>query len=122
MESFGQLGHTLRHLRGYRNTLLFLLAYLFYNDGIQTVIAASSIFGQEELGFSSDQLVLTILVVQFVGMVGALLFGLVFQLTDSYRNAILALLVFFLVGGVLLSRVRMREGILAAGNPLPQKA
>ena len=50
---------------------------------------------------------------------GTLVFGLVHQLTGSYRWAIVALMVFFLVGGVLLSRVRMREGILAAGNTVP---
>ena len=50
---------------------------------------------------------------------GTLVFGLVHQLTDSYRWAIIALVVFFLVGGVLLSRVRMREGIVAAGNTVP---
>jgi UMF1 family MFS transporter len=201
-ESFGQLRHTLTHLRGYPQTLLFLVAYLFYNDGIQTVIYASSIFGQEQLGFSSDQLVITILVVQFIGILGALafgwlatrigahrsilgsmgyllpsgafglflalavligivlggsqalsrslfsqliprgreaeyfslyqaaergtswfgtlLFGLVFQLTDSYRSAIIALVVFFVLGGTLLVRVDVRRGISEAGNAVPQ--
>ena len=50
---------------------------------------------------------------------GTLIFGLVYQLTGSYRWAIIALVVFFVVGGILLSRVRMREGIVAAGNPVP---
>ena len=209
-QSFGQLRDTLRHLRGYPQTLLFLLAYLFYNDGIQTVISASSIFGQEELKLGSDQLIMTILVVQFVAMGGALafgtlarrigawrsilgslvlwcvvvglgylipdrafgmflalgvliglvlggsqalsrslfsqliprgreaeyfslyqaaergtswfgtlLFGLVFQLTHSYRNAIAALVVFFVLGGFLLSRVDIRRGITEAGNKVP---
>jgi UMF1 family MFS transporter len=40
---FGQLATTLREARGYPMTLLFLAAYLFYNDGIQTVIAAASV-------------------------------------------------------------------------------
>jgi UMF1 family MFS transporter len=50
---------------------------------------------------------------------GTLTFGLVYQFTHSYRWAIVALVVFFVVGGVLLSRVRMREGIQAAGNQVP---
>jgi UMF1 family MFS transporter len=210
-ESFGQLAVTLRHLRGYPQTLLFLLAYLFFNDGIQTVIAAASIYGAEELGLPQSQLITTILVVQFVAFFGALLFGwvagrvgasrtvltslglwavvvvigyflpagaflpfvalavliglvlggsqalsrslfsqliprgreaeyfslyqaaergtswfgtllfgLVFQVTDSYRNAIVALVVFFVVGGVLLSRVDFRQGIRDAGNQMPR--
>ena len=52
---------------------------------------------------------------------GPLLFGLVFQITGSYRSAIASLVVFFVVGGLLLSRVDMRRAIEAAGNPVPQR-
>jgi UMF1 family MFS transporter len=208
--SLRQLSRTLRELRLYPQTLLFLVAYLFFNDGIQTVISASSVYGAEELNFSSSQLIEIILLVQFVAFGGALLFGrlannfgawrvvlnslvlwtlvvtiaffvpsggflifiglailigivlggsqalsrslysqliprgreaeffslyqamergtswsgtlvfgLVHQFTHSYRWAIVALIVFFVVGGLLLSRVRMREGIVAAGNVVP---
>ncbi len=51
---------------------------------------------------------------------GTLTFGLVHQFTNSYRWAIVALVVFFVLGGVLLSQVRMREGITAAGNVVPR--
>ena len=209
-QSFGQLASTLRHLRGYPQTLLFLLAYLFFNDGIQTVISASSVYGDQQLGFSSAQLIITILLVQLVAFGGALLFGrlaaaygawrvilgslvlwtgvvtigfflpahqfglwlglatligvvlggsqalsrslysqlipagreaeyfslyqacergtswfgtllfgIVQQVTDSYRWAIIALVVFFVLGGVLLARVDIRQGIIDAGNPVP---
>jgi UMF1 family MFS transporter len=208
--SFGQLAHTLRHLAGFRNTWMFLLAYLLFNDGIQTVIASASVFGEAEIGLATEQLLFIIAIVQAVAFVGALLFGriaarlgakrtiliglvlwsgvsatgfflpkgefvpflamsvviglvlggtqalsrslfsqlipagreaeyfslyqaaergtswvgtlmfgLVFQATGSYRPAVASLLVFFVVGGVLLSRVRVREGIQAAGNPVP---
>ena len=73
--SVAQLGHTFRDLRNYPNTLLFLLAYLFFNDGIQTVITSSSLYGSEQLGFDQSQLIALILVVQFVAFGGALLFG-----------------------------------------------
>jgi UMF1 family MFS transporter len=43
----------------------------------------------------------------------------VFQFAGSYRWSIIALIVYFGIGGFLLSRVRVREGILAAGNELP---
>jgi UMF1 family MFS transporter len=46
-------------------------------------------------------------------------FGLVHQVTDSYRPAILALVVFFVVGLVLLARVDARQGIAQAGNSQP---
>jgi UMF1 family MFS transporter len=208
--SVEQLMSTLRDLAKYPQTRLFLVAYLFFNDGIQTVIGSSSVYGNKELGFPETTVLGVFLFVQFVayfgarlfgkvaGVIGAwrtvlygiglwtvvvvfafvvpskslviflglalliglvlggtqalsrslysqlipkgreaeyfslyqamergtswfgtLTFGLVFQFTSSYRWAIIALMIFFLVGGVLLSRVRMREGIEQAGNPVP---
>ncbi|MFC7494192.1 MULTISPECIES: MFS transporter [unclassified Nocardioides] len=209
--SFGQLWHTLKDLRGYPVTLTFLLAYLFYNDGIQTVIYAASVYGEKQLGFEKSTVLMAFLVVQFVGIAGALgfgrvagrlgayrvilvglfiwlgvvvagwltpadnlplflllavaigvvlggtqalsrsfysqliprgreaeyfslyqacergtswigtlIFGLVHQWTDSYRPALLALMVLFVVGIALLVRVDPRRGIREAGNELPQ--
>jgi UMF1 family MFS transporter len=50
---------------------------------------------------------------------GTLTFGLVYQLTDSYRPAIFALIMFFVVGGLLLVRVDTARGIREAGNVQP---
>jgi len=209
--SFGQLWRTLREMRQYPQTLLFLLAYLIYNDGIQTVIYSASVFGEKELGFGPQVMIAVILVVQFVAFVGALLFGLlaariggqrtiglglviwifvvlgafgipaghltmfliaaaaiglvlggtqalsrsyysqfiprgreaeyfslyqagergtswlgtltfglVHQLTGSYRPALLALIAFFVIGGLLLWRLEPRRGIAEAGNVVPR--
>ncbi len=71
---FKQLRHTLSNIRQYPQTFLFLAAYLLYNDGIQTVIALSSQFGQEELGLPIATLTTVILMVQFVAFLGAILF------------------------------------------------
>ncbi len=208
--SVAQLRDTFGELRRYPQTLLFLLAYLFFNDGIQTVIGSSSLYGSDELGFSQSTVLGVFLFVQFVafggaallgraaGRIGAwrtvlwslgvwvvivvvayfvparsltvflalalligivlggsqalsrslfsqliprgreaeffslyqamergtswsgtLVFGVVHQLTGSYRPAILSLIAFFVVGGILLSRVKMRAGIVAAGNTVP---
>ena len=70
--SFGQLWTTLREMRGYPMTLTFLVAYLFFNDGIQTVIVSSSTYGEKQLGFETSVLIATILMVQFVAFGGAL--------------------------------------------------
>jgi UMF1 family MFS transporter len=51
---------------------------------------------------------------------GPLAFGLVFQLTNSYRVGIVSLVVFFVVGGILLAMVPMRRAIVAAGNTPPR--
>jgi UMF1 family MFS transporter len=73
--SFGQLWATLKDLRGYPMALTFLVAYLFFNDGIQTVIASAAIFGEKELGFSTSTVLATYLLVQFVAVLGAIGFG-----------------------------------------------
>jgi len=210
-DGFRQLGHTIRGLRAYPLTLFFLLAYLIYNDGIQTVIALASQFGTEELKLGQSTLIITILIVQFLAFGGALLlgamaarigarrtvlvslvlwlgvvvaaywlparspvpfmllgaaiglvlggsqaltrslfsqlipagregeyygfyeisdrgtswlgplfFGLIFQLTDSYRLGIVSLVIFFVVGGVLLALVPLRRAIVEAGNTPPR--
>jgi UMF1 family MFS transporter len=53
----------------------FLLAFFFYNDGIQTVIVMATIFGREELGLSPAVLMSTLLMIQFVAFAGALVFS-----------------------------------------------
>jgi UMF1 family MFS transporter len=70
-----QLTATLRGLRAFPLSLLFLLAYLVYNDGIQAVISLAAVYATEELKLSQKVLVPTILMVQFVAFFGALLLG-----------------------------------------------
>jgi UMF1 family MFS transporter len=208
--SFGQLFTTLREMRQFPMTLTFLVAFLFYNDGIQTVIGVASTYGSKQLGFGDSVLIATILLIQFVAFGGALLFGrlaasygayrcllwgtyawmvivvvamflprenvatfllagvaiaivlggtqalsrsffslliprgregeyfalynacergtswfgtflfgVVFQITGSYRPAIVALIVFFVLGAVFLLRLDARRGIEEAGNVVP---
>ncbi|MCX6401089.1 MAG: MFS transporter [Propionibacteriales bacterium] len=208
--SFGQLLATLKDLRNYPVALTFLLAYLFFNDGIQTVIASAAIFGEKELGFETGTVLGTYLLVQLVAVGGAigfgrlaarrgaknvvlgglviwmaivtaalfipektlwpflllavaigvvlggtqalarsyfslfipkgkeaeyfslyhamdrgtswlgtLTFGLVYQLSGSYRPAVFALIAFFVIGGLLLLRVDTERGIREAGNTPP---
>ncbi|GAB2757319.1 MFS transporter [Nocardioides salsibiostraticola] len=209
-QSFGQLWRTLKEMRNYPVALTFLAAYLFFNDGIQTVISQSSIYGTEELGFPLGTVLATFLLVQFVAVGGALafgrlagvygakrvilgglgiwmvivtvalvlpkeqlifflmlgtaigivlggtqalarsyfsllipagkeaeffsfyhamdrgtswmgtlVFGVVFQLTGSYRPAIFALVFFFAIGGAILMKVDTAKGIEQAGNRIP---
>ncbi|MEU3243169.1 MULTISPECIES: MFS transporter [unclassified Streptomyces] len=52
---------------------------------------------------------------------GPLLFGLTYQLTGSYRDAIISLVAFFVIGFGLLARVPVRQAIRDAGNPVPDR-
>ncbi|WP_374983939.1 MFS transporter [Streptomyces fradiae] len=207
-----QLRATLRDMRRHPLTLAFLLAYLIYNDGVQTVISQASVYGSEELGLEQTTLITAVLLVQVLAVAGALgmgrlarsygakrtilgslavwtailaaayflpagaplwfyalaaaiglvlggsqalsrslfshlvprgkeaeyfsayemsdrglswlgplVFGLAYQLTGSYREAIISLVLFFAVGFVLLARVPVRRAVAAAGNPVPER-
>jgi len=102
--SFGQLVVTLKDLRNYKQTLIFLLAYLFYNDGIQTVIYAASVYGEKELKFEKSTVLVAFLVVQFVGIVGALLFGRLALRIGTRKTIMLTLCIWMavVVGGFFL--------------------
>lgn len=73
--SFARLGHTLRDLRRYRQAFLMMVAFTVYNDGIQTIIKMATVYGTE-LKIPSGSLIAAILVVQFVGIPCAFLFGM----------------------------------------------
>jgi len=115
---FKQLSHTLRQLPSYPHSLLFLIAYLLYNDGIQTVIAMSTQFGSEELGLPTSDLIQLVLMVQFIAFFGALGFGYLARYMGSKRAIMLSLVLwlgvtiyayaflqsrlqFFIMGGVI---------------------
>lgn len=90
---FRQLRRTLSEIRNYPHTLRYLIAYLLYNDGIQTVIAMSSTFGNQELGMSEGDLALLFLMVQAVAFVGALAFGKLAQRLNAKRTIVVTLLI-----------------------------
>jgi MFS transporter, UMF1 family len=72
--TLSRLGETLRSLRQYKQAGLMLLAFLIYNDGIQTIIKMATAYGTE-LGIGQGSLIAAILVVQFVGIPCAFAFG-----------------------------------------------
>ncbi|MCG8353013.1 MAG: MFS transporter [Chloroflexales bacterium] len=90
---FKQLAETFRKVRFSPQTLLFLGAYLLYNDGIQAVISLSSVYGSAELGMSETVLVSAILMVQFVAFGGALVFGYLARFTGAKRAILMSLAV-----------------------------
>ncbi len=69
-----RLGETVRELRQYRHAFVMLVGFLIYNDGITTIIRMAAIYGAE-LGFPQSDLITAILIVQFIGIPFAFLFG-----------------------------------------------
>lgn len=88
-----QVGKLLRDIRLYPQAMLFLIAFLLYNDGIQTVISLSSQFGADQLGMSMKSLTQAILMVQFVAFFGAMGFNFLARFTGAKRAVCFALLI-----------------------------
>jgi MFS transporter, UMF1 family len=91
--SLRQLAATMRDIRRYPQTLKFLLAYLLYNDAIQTVIALATQFGHDELKISMGSLALSILMVQFVAFFGSMAFNWLAAATGAKRAVIFSLVI-----------------------------
>ena len=96
---FRELGQTIREARAFPLTLAFLGTYLIYTDGIATVANVSAQYGSEELKFENDVLITTILIVQFVAFVGAVLHGLVARRLGAKKTIMISLGVWVLVIG-----------------------
>jgi UMF1 family MFS transporter len=71
---FGRLRRTASEIREYRDLLLFLGAFLLYADGIGTIIRMASIYGSE-IGIGRTGIVGALVLVQFLGIPFAFLFG-----------------------------------------------
>lgn len=72
--SISRLRQTFGEIKKYRQLFKYLVAFLIYNDGIGTIIAVAAIYGAE-LGFGLVELVLALLLVQFVGIPFSIIFG-----------------------------------------------
>ncbi len=81
-----------RKSRTLPEAMKFMVAYLLYNDGIQTVIAVSAIFAAQEIGMSTTNLILVVLMIQFVAFIGAHLFSRLARRIGT-KNAIFVSLV-----------------------------
>jgi UMF1 family MFS transporter len=81
-------------VKHYPDLLLFLIAFLFYNDGIQTIIAVSAIFAREVLELSSQTVIACFLAVQFLAMPGALAFGRAAEKLGPKRSVLVCLVLF----------------------------
>jgi UMF1 family MFS transporter len=89
-----QIRQTLSDLaQRYPMTLRYLIAYLIYNDGIQTVIVVATAFAADELGVETTSLLLLVLLIQFMAVGGALFFGYLARRIGAKRAIMLSLVI-----------------------------
>jgi UMF1 family MFS transporter len=94
--SFARLGETVRQLVGFRQAFLMLLAFLIYNDGIQTIIKMATAYGTE-IGIGQSALITAVLMVQFVGVPFAFLFGALASRIGAKRSVFIGLLAYTII-------------------------
>ena len=81
--AFARVGQTIGHARRYADLWRFLVALVFYQAGIQTVIALAAIYAQEAMGFTTRDTIVLILVVNLTAAAGAFIFG---QVQDRFGH------------------------------------
>jgi UMF1 family MFS transporter len=91
-----RLMETFRELRRYRDAFVFLLAFLLYNDGIQTMIRMATIYGTG-IGLPERAMITALLLTQFIGVPCAFLFGMAASRTGARTGVFVGLGVYILI-------------------------
>ena len=103
--AYKKLKLTLEKIKQYRNILIFLAAYWLYIGGVNTVIFMAVNFGQR-LGFNDNDLVLALLISNFIGFPATFLYGLIAHYLGAKKGLYLALFAYI---GVCLWAIQMTE-------------
>jgi UMF1 family MFS transporter len=105
---------TITHLRYYKNLAIFLLAYFFYIEGVNTVIYFSGNYASTTLGFTDTELLIFFLTVQTTAIAGSIILGI---LADSIgqKKTIILTLVLWLITVLLAYLVQDKSGFYVVG-------
>ncbi len=101
---FSRTIDTGKKLLKFKHVVLFVVAYMFYNDGTQTVIGVSGAYAEDTLNLETEVIIVTFLIVQFVAFFGALFFGRLADKIGAKRAIIVSLFIWMgiAVAGYLL--------------------
>lgn len=115
LNGFKELGIVLRELKKQKLLKTFLLAFFFYNMGVQTVLYLATIFGDKELGLSSELLIATILVLQIVAVGGSYLFSFLSGKIGNIYSLMISICFWILVSVLAYFITTAVEFIIVAG-------
>jgi len=96
-EGYRRLQHTFHRIKSFRELTKFLIAYLIYNDGIETVIVMASIFGADVLGMETEELILFFLMIQGIAFFGSLIFGFLADAIGNKKTVMISLAIWALI-------------------------
>jgi UMF1 family MFS transporter len=112
---FARVRHTLAHARHYRDLFRFLVTLAVYYCGINTVVVLAVIYAQEAMGFTMQENIILIMVVNVTAAVGALLFGLAQDRLGSVRTLAVTLML-WVTALVLAYFTESRAGFWVVAN------
>ncbi|MEO5570295.1 MAG: MFS transporter, partial [Bacteroidia bacterium] len=97
MKGFNELGSVIKELKMQKGLKIFLSSFFFYNMGVQTVMYVAALFGDKELKLQSDQLIITVLIIQFVAIAGAYLFSKLSAIYGNIKSIIIGIIVWIFI-------------------------
>ena len=96
-KGYYEINKVFKSLKKLPNLNRFLLAFFFYNTGVQTVIYLAALFGSGALGLPGEKLILTILIIQVVAVAGSYLFAYISRLKGNRFSLIVMVLIWIVV-------------------------
>ncbi|MBP2076687.1 MFS transporter [Oceanobacillus polygoni] len=90
---FSRVGNTFKEMKQYKQLLIFLLAFWLYNDGISTIIRMATVYGSE-IGIAQNDLIVALLITQFVGIPFTFFFGWLASVITAKRALNITLFVY----------------------------
>jgi len=97
---FKRVWSTITQLKKYKNLAVFLLAYFFYIEGVNTIIFFSGIYASTTLGFTNVELINFFLAVQTTAIVGSVVFGIIADSIGQKKTIIITLLIWLFTIGL----------------------
>ncbi|MFG6120211.1 MFS transporter [Thalassobacillus sp. B23F22_16] len=93
---FQRVSTTFKEIRQYKQLLLFLVAFWLFNDGISTIIKMATVYGRD-IGIGSNDLILALLITQFVGIPFTFFFGWIAGKITAKNALSLSLVVYIII-------------------------